>query len=387
MIQSGQSLDEFFTRYARQHAPLVLATVATTIGSTYRKPGAQMLIASDGQSAGLLSGGCLESDLLERAMSVMKTGRAAVVDYDSRGPNDVIWGLGLGCEGAMRIVLTRLGPENGYEPYAFAARCRDADRRGAIAIVISSGNESFPLGKSYTSEQATDLPRDVELAFERLVTVPGCGKLEFSLVDCEGATFLVIPVAMPTRLLVLGAAPDAMPLVEMAGLLDWHVTVLDHRPAYASAERFARAKRVAVRPAEALTEELGCARYGAAVVMSHHLPSDEHYLRALAESDVSYVGLLGPARRRARLMHALGELASALEGRLYGPVGLDIGASTPESIALSIVAEIQAVQTGRAGRSFSLTAGSQTSAALHVVEDAAMQVQRGLSRSTPSSRR
>lgn len=359
-MNPSQSLDEFFAHYVERQAPLVLATVASTIGSTYRKPGAQMLIAGDGRSAGLLSGGCLESDLLERARSVLDTGKAAAIDYDSRGPDDLIWGIGLGCEGAMRIVLTRLGPENGYEPYAYAARSRATDQGGATAIVIASENERFPVGKSYTGCNADSVPKDVQVALERLAASPSGGKGEFSHVDSERARFLVTQVALPTRLLVLGAGPDAAPLVEMAGLLDWHVSVFDHRPAYAIDERFPRAKRVCLRPAASLNEELRSARYDAAVVMSHHLPSDEQYLRALATSDVPYVGLLGPAPRRERLMHALGTHAAALEGRLYGPVGLDIGASTPESIALSIVAEIQAVQTGRAGRSYSLTAGVRT---------------------------
>ncbi len=359
-MNASHSLDELFAHSVGRQAPLVLATVVSTIGSTYRKPGAQMLIAGDGRSAGLLSGGCLESDLLERAKSVMATGRAVAVDYDSRGTDDVLWGIGLGCEGAMTIVLTRLGPENGYEPYAYAARCRAADRGGAIATVIASENENFLLGRSYTQNDAGNLPKDVQLALERLASGASGGKVEFSHVERERARFLVAQVALPTRLLVLGAGPDAAPLVEMAGLLDWHVTVLDHRPAYAVAERFPRAKRVCLRPAATLNEELREARYDAAVVMSHHLPSDEQYLRVLARSDVPYVGLLGPAPRRERLMNALGADAPALEGRLYGPIGLDIGASTPESIALSIVAEIQAVQTGRAGRSYSLTAGVRT---------------------------
>ena len=116
-----------------------------------------------------------------------------------------------------------------------------------------------------------------------------------------GATFLIAPVELPPRLLVLGAGPDAMPLVEIAGLMHWHVTVLDHRPAYAVAERFPRAQRVALNPAGGLAKELRAAHYDAAVVMSHHLLSDQAYLTALAENDsIPYVGLLGPAPRRAR---------------------------------------------------------------------------------------
>src|SRR5690606_4275091 len=120
------------------------------------------------------------------------------------------------------------------------------------------------------------------------------------------ARFLVVPVPLPLHLLVLGAGPDALPLVQLAVLMGWHATVLDHRPAYALAERFPHAQRVALRPARELAAELTAAHYDAAVVMSHHLPSDQAYLEALAASAVSYVGLLGPAPRRARLLDELG---------------------------------------------------------------------------------
>src|SRR5690349_19168393 len=112
-------LVDFFRAHRARGEMLVLATVVRTEGSTYRKPGAQMLIAHDGQVAGLLSGGCAESDLLERAAKVFETGVAQLAEYDTRGTEDAIWGIGLGCEGAMRILLTRLAPDNGYEPFAF----------------------------------------------------------------------------------------------------------------------------------------------------------------------------------------------------------------------------------------------------------------------------
>lgn len=356
MNYSAQSLDAFFATYLHRREPLVLATVVSTIGSTYRKPGAQMLIAADGRSAGLLSGGCLETDLMERARAVLETGRATIVEYDSRGSDDLIWGIGLGCEGAMRILLSRITPETDYAPFGWQVRCREADRPGAIAVVIDSRDDAYPLGLAFTSEQATDAPPVVVNALRGLEAAALSDRGQTSVVETASATFLTMQVSLPTRLLVLGAGPDAMPLVEMAGLLDWHVTVLDHRPAYAVPERFPRAQRVSLNPTSALAETLQRERFDAAVVMSHHLLSDEQYLRALAASDIPYVGLLGPAPRRARLMHELGESAHALEGRLHGPIGLDIGANTPETIALAILAEIQAVQTGRAGGSFSLSA-------------------------------
>jgi xanthine/CO dehydrogenase XdhC/CoxF family maturation factor len=351
MNPSDNSLDPFFHDCVQRGEPFVLATIVRTIGSTYRKPGAHMLLRADGASAGLLSGGCVESDLTERAREVLRTGRPALVDYDARSSDDVIWGLGLGCEGAMRILLMRLDASSGYEPYAFQSECRKAHTPGRVAFVIESERSDLPVGTYFLSSgQERPIPSPVRSALSNL------SPLAAQEINTEGVTILVCEIPLRPRLLLLGAGPDAMPLVEFAGLLDWHVSVFDHRPSYAAAQRFPRASRVVSQPAARLREELKTSRYDAAIVMSHHLPSDETYLAALAESDIQYIGLLGPAPRRMRLMHALGDCAQRLHGRLYGPIGLDIGASTPEGIALAIVAEIQAVRAGRSGVSFSKTA-------------------------------
>jgi len=343
MNPTGSLLPQFFDDYRRRGEPLVVATIISTLGSTYRKAGAQMLIAPAGAVAGLLSGGCLEGDLAGHAAAVLESGEPKIVEYDARGSDDLIWGIGLGCEGAMRILLTRLGPDNDYEPFAYLQRCRDAHRAGSFAFVVESKNSQYALGRSYHGHTPA-LPQAVTEALD--------GNRS-QLVTAADATFLVVPVELPVRLLVLGAGPDAMPLVEMAGLLGWQVSVFDHRPAYAVAERFPRALEVRCQPVSALSSSIGDPPFDAAVVMSHHLPSDEGYLSALAASGIRYVGLLGPAPRRQRLLTDIGAAAAKLAPRLYGPVGLDIGATTPETIALAIVSEVQAVMAGRLGGSFS----------------------------------
>jgi xanthine/CO dehydrogenase XdhC/CoxF family maturation factor len=340
------SLGEFFHLHRDRGEALVLATVIHTIGSTYRKAGAQMLIAHDASAAGLLSGGCLEADLVERSRKVLESGTALIAEYDTRSSDDVLWGIGLGCEGAMRILLTRLSEANDYEPFAFIDRCRNRHHAGSIAFVTASENPRFVLGAAFRSDSPEWLSAEVQSAMN-------AGPRAATTVNADNASFLIVPVELPPKLLILGAGPDAMPLVEIAGLMGWHVTVLDHRPAYAIADRFPRARSVELRPAGTLPDFLSGAEFDAAVVMSHHLTSDEAYLAALAESTIPYIGLLGPAPRRARLMNDIGERSTLFGNRLYGPIGLDIGAKTPETIALAIVAEIQAVLADRPGRSFS----------------------------------
>ena len=168
----------------------------------------------------------------------------------------------------------------------------------------------------------------------------------------------VAAVNRPTHLLLLGGGPDARPVAKLAAFLGWHVTVVEHRPAYLVAARFpAGTKFVEARGTE-IAGTLALGDFSAAIVMSHHLESDLQYLRALAASPVPYVGLLGPAVRREHLMSGLGPDAGRLRDRLRAPVGLDIGGRTPESIALSIVGEVHAALAGRSGRPFSETSGS-----------------------------
>jgi xanthine/CO dehydrogenase XdhC/CoxF family maturation factor len=161
---------------------------------------------------------------------------------------------------------------------------------------------------------------------------------------------LVMPLALPPRLLLCGAGADAVPLARLAVGLGLSVTVCDHRPTLATAGRFPDCE-LRCAPAAGLGAILDSLCVDAAVVMSHHLPADLEYLRALAaRPGIAYVGLLGPAARRERLLTDLGSLALELRPRLRAPLGLDIGARTPEAIALAAAAEIHAWFAGRSGR-------------------------------------
>ena len=344
MLTNAASLIEFFDAQRKQGKPLVLATIVRTIGSTYRKPGAHMLIASDGSAAGLLSGGCAESDLVERAQRVLKSGRAELAEYDTRGSDDVIWGIGLGCEGAMQILLTRLDAANDYQPYTAIADSVQQQRRTAFALSVDIAAP----GQSWHSQQA-GLPAVLHEHMQTVIATRAADTVQLS-----GQNVFVASVELPPRLLILGAGADAMPVVEIAGVLGWQVTLADHRPAYAVAERFPRAQHVILKPAAELARHIDLNGFDAAVVMSHHLPTDQAYLAMLADSAISYVGLLGPPARRTRLLAELGDRAARLSGRLAGPVGLDIGAKTPEAIAVAIVAEIHAHLHHRGGGSFSM---------------------------------
>lgn len=323
---------------------MALGVLVHTAGSTYQKPGALMLIAADGQYAGLLSGGCLESDLREHAVKVIATGDARSVEYDTRGPDDLLWGLGLGCEGAMRILLLRVGPDNDWQPLDYFARAQRQDCTAAIGIVCESSRADVGLGSLILPPpEAAPLPPALRTEALR-VAVGGraAGNGGPGLLAGDSFSVFLLPLSLPPRILVLGAGPDVVPLVDFAARLNWRVTLVDHRPAYANAAHFPAAQAVILARPESLASALELRSFAGAIVMSHHLPSDLLYLRALAASTVPYVGLLGPAARRDKLLADLGPLASRLRPRLHAPIGLPLGGRAPESIALAIIAQLHA---------------------------------------------
>ncbi|MFI4889121.1 MAG: XdhC family protein [Steroidobacterales bacterium] len=322
--------------------PDVLATVVTTAGSTYRKPGARMLIRPDGSYVGLLSGGCLEADLASHAQKVLKDGPARCIEYDMRGPDDLLFGIGAGCEGSMRVLLEPLGTDDRAATALGAAGLATGQGRGAVLIAVHESAD-LPLG---TYAVTTELPEPVLAAAREAIA--GTSSRAVDVGSGRGRTRALVQYLAPTpHLLVCGAGPDAEPVVGTAAGLGWRVTVVDHRPAYAQASRFPGASVVqgAASSVRLLVDPATC---DAAIVMSHHLASDAAYLGALAEAgEPGFIGLLGPAARRQRLATEIGPLSERLRGRLRGPVGMDIGAVTPEGIALAIVAQIHAWFAGR----------------------------------------
>lgn len=352
-----RALREAFEQWSSTGEPLALATVFETEGSTYSKAGARMLITGDGRFQGMLSGGCLEGDLALRAQAVLDSGEPQSVTYDLRvGEDGDVWGLGVGCDGLIRVFLQPLSRETEYQPFAAMARVLSGDRTGCSATAIRSavpalepgataifvGEESEWLGIPAAHREAVTAAASDALAARR----PGLVTLAF---DGAEASVLFARLEPPPRILVLGAGLDAEPVVRLAGELGWRVTVQDHRPAYIEKGDFATADAVHNLPPEGIGSALEWDRYRAVIVMSHHLETDRQYLAQLAATDIPYIGLLGPRNRRRRLMNELGNAAAArLESRLHGPAGLDIGGEGPASIALSILAEVHAKIFGQA---------------------------------------
>ena len=347
---STRDLKAFFFFHKNDSAGLVLASVYETLGSTYSKTGARMLISGDGDFQGMLSGGCLEGDLAERSRAVAASGNTQTVTYDLRQDDEELWGLGVGCEGLMRIVLQPLYAASGFEPFTQIMAVLDGDRTGIAATVIESEHEGLSPGSTLVGTEppfvgqgvASDAAAAIGAAAAEVLECGGSCTRE---VDVDGCLVRVLFSVLrpPANILILGAGLDAQPVVRFCTELGWRVVLQDHRPAYIEKGDFGAANELFCVPARALADEIDLSRFDAAVVMSHHLLTDREYLEILAATDIPYIGLLGPKDRRGRLLADLGDLSTHLDGRLHGPAGLDIGGRGPTSIALSIVAQIHSL--------------------------------------------
>jgi xanthine/CO dehydrogenase XdhC/CoxF family maturation factor len=341
-----------FDRWRGAGMSMVMVTVYETLGSTYTKAGHRMLIADDGDYAGLVSGGCLEGDLAEHARRVLASGQAAPVTYDLRDEVDDVWGLGVGCNGVIRVLLQPLLPRLDYEPFAHLRGCLLGHEAVTVVTIVDAPQAPSTVGAviavpergdaGLVGGHGGDVPSASIAACITCARTQGTGLHALG----DGVRVLVDRLRPLPRLLVLGAGLDAVPLVRMAVELGWSVRVGDHRPAYLERGDLAVAQAVRLVDPRRLSGTFDAADFDAVIVMSHHLATDEHYLRQLAAAPLSYIGVLGPRARRERLLESLGSGAADLGARLKGPVGLDIGGGSPEAIALSVLAEMQLVLSG-----------------------------------------
>ncbi|QHJ06131.1 XdhC family protein [Hymenobacter busanensis] len=340
-----------------------LATVVEVDGSAYRRPGARMLVTDDGQLTGAISGGCLEGDARQRARQALQRRQPTLVTYDTSDEDDPRHGLGPGCQGVVRILLEPLDFQDPDNPLELLRGFAQHPEPAVLATVFrcAAGQALADLGQrlllmpdgqvrgsaldnldltAYIRRDA-DHARAQDQSLIREYPAPGGGTVR---------VFLEV-LRPPLRLTVYGAGNDAQPLVRLAATLGWHVTVVDGRPRQAAPERFSEAAAVRVVPLADVPALPLTTDY--AVLLTHNYAYDLAVLQCLLAAPTAYIGLLGPRQKAARLLEeltqAVPDAATQLRGRLYSPIGLNVGAETPEEIALSIVAEIQAVRQGRTG--------------------------------------
>ncbi len=316
-----------------------LATVVRVRGSAYRHEGAKLLVAEDGSTTGNVSGGCLEQDVREVALEVLRSGRAELRSYCSGTDEVEAWDLGLGCEGQIDIFV---------EPAGERPRER-ARLDGRIAFTVCTVVAGPDIGRrmlvTHDAVEGSLGPGSVDLPVA--AKARALLRAERSAVEpAAGRSVFIESLVPPPQLVLFGAGDDARPLAQFGADVGFRVVVVDHRPAYLAADRFP----VSVLRVETESERLTLDESCYAVVMTHNFAHDRAILRGLLRTPVPYIGMLGPRQRTERMLRDLSEAAPEL-GRIYGPVGLDIGTDGAEQVALSVLAEILVVRSGRRARS------------------------------------
>jgi len=333
----------------------ILATVIDVRGSGYRLPGARMLILQNGETCGTVSGGCLETDVLERARKVLGTGKAEVFTYDTTADENSVFSLNMGCRGVIRILLEPIDRESGLNKLLSCVWHERRKRTLATYIggdpgetvrvgerVFLSANNKITSG-SEIAERFPGLDDDLrtfsetDAAYETVRYVNEQGEGEFAFES-------LLP---PVLLLILGAGADAVPLARAGFDLGWQVRVYDHRPAFLTHQRFPDADKLVVTGREKIEIGTDADTLTAIVSINHNYDRDKESIAAALKTNAFYIGALGPKKRTEQILAAIRtrgeEIPSAALSRLRYPAGLDIGGDTPESIAVSIVAEIQSV--------------------------------------------
>jgi xanthine/CO dehydrogenase XdhC/CoxF family maturation factor len=310
----------------------VLATVVGVDGSVYRGAGARMVVAANAETTGAVSGGCLEADIIARAPDLV---RAELVRYDTRASDDVVLGLGLGCQGVIDVLLEPLAAETLQEAVGFYTRLATRREPATLVTLIRENEPGLALGARLV------LGSDDEV-------LEGDDRLRFHEHDVVREA-----IRPATALVVCGGGTDAIPLVTLAKHMGMHVTVIDHRPSFASATRFPDADVVIcanlANDPGALAGRVTLDARTMGVSMAHAAAHDRAYVHALLDAGAAYIGVLGPRRRTVELLGDRIPANEELPPSIHAPVGLDLGAETPDEIALAIVAEVAAVSAGRAG--------------------------------------
>ncbi len=333
-----------------------LATVVHVAGSSYRREGARMLIVDDGHWTGGISGGCLEDDAIRKANLAIFQQKPRVVRYDTTQDDPFQIGVGLGCKGIIDVLIEPVDANDPFNPVELLRTIADQRGDAALGVIMASDSSEVPVGlrilktKNELVVNQTPLSDWGRLTVEVQETLVNGNshQLEMTWTDGQPVKFFVEMLPPPIHLVALGSNYDLLPLLEIGRTLGWQLTVVGNlrkigKPIFELATVVAEFEQVPVPP-DAHT---------ATVLMSHDYKTDFLNLKKILPHDLPFIGLLGPRKRTERILDELENegihLSPAQLDSLHGPAGLDIGATTPEAIALSIAAEIQSVFGRRKG--------------------------------------
>ncbi len=349
------------TLATREDEKMILATVVDVVGSGYRRAGARMLIDAEGKSIGTVSGGCLEADVLECAKRVIQMNESAIITYDTTADEKSLFGLGMGCSGIVRVLLEAVTRESDiFKSFTRAIENREKE---VVATLISAETNQTIGGRIFYNQADQFRLANLSGGFENSERLKDdCRKIfdgeekstiQFYETDTGAAEFFIERIEPPINVLLFGAGFDALPVVRFAKELGWRTTIIDHRAAFANRERLPEADEIIVSHVGDLSDEFFTDENSVAVIITHNYDRDREILFRLLNSSCRYIGALGPKNRTENLIGELRDDGRVFNenklNQIYAPIGLDIGAETPEEIALAIVAEIRSRLANRNG--------------------------------------
>lgn len=351
-----------FEQARKQNKQTALATVVHVEGSSYRRPGARMLVTEEGQLTGAISGGCLEGDALRKARLVMLEKKAMLITYDTTDDDDAKLGVGLGCNGIIQILIEPINSESSDNPISYLKSFLSNRQSAVLVTLFSLDNRAAnqPGTCLFISESKEVIGKCLDKAIQEALLTDANQVIETGVsitktyVSSENTLTGFVEILKPAlSLIVVGAGNDAIPLTQLAAILGWEVTIVDGRANYATPDRFPAAHRVWVAKPEQVLSRIKVDAQTVFVLMTHNYNYDLAMLRQLLPLQLPYIGSLGPKKKLERMLNELQEEGFVVtEDHLtavYGPTGLDIGAETPEEIALSIISEIKAVLSNKSG--------------------------------------
>jgi len=354
---TARALREHVRRLREDGDEAVVVTVADVEGSAYRRPGAKMLVGADGEPVGAVTAGCLEDPVTELSMDVLSAGESRVEVFDLMDDDEDTWGLGLGCNGIIDVLLEPLDAswDRPLERLAAGEAVTVLTVVGSESPDVAVGDRTLVHGDGETEPvpDSDPVPDGVrEAAGEAIGTVHGRGKATTVDVPTDDGTVTVLVdgLAPVNRLLLFGSQPDIHPVCRLASAVGFEVTVHSPRGAR-DADAFPDADRVATGHPSTLPDSVVAPADTYAVVMSHNLIDDRLAVETLLEgTTVPYIGLMGPRERFEEVREGSDVIAGGALDRIATPVGLDLGGGEPVEIAFSIVSEVLAVSNGRDGR-------------------------------------
>ncbi len=350
---------EAYSRAESAGKKSALATVVKVEGSSYRQPGARMLVTEDGELTGAISGGCLEGDALKKALLAISQQQNKLVTYDTTNEDDAEFGIQLGCNGIVHILFEYIDPSEENNPVYFLKKLQEKRQEAVLVNLFSMKRGNTQPGTVAFSRENESIFKSPEFAVLSSV-IEETYKLKDSVVKMitvDGISYeaLIEYIAPNISLVIAGAGNDVIPLVEMASILGWEVHIGDGRTTHAVQRRFPAAKQVRSVKASDFLEGIVIDDLTFFVLMTHNYQYDLSLLATLLERGCRYIGVLGPKTKLERMIEDLENEHITLQEEqldsIYGPVGLDTGAETAEEIAVSVVSEIMAVLNGRKGTS------------------------------------